>query len=513
MTHYDVIIVGSGIAALTVASELCEKMNILMITKTMKTSSNSHLAQGGIACAIHENDHSCLHYEDTLYAGRYHNKKEAVELLVQEGKEIISSLMDEGFPFDKDEQGNVDLGNEGAHSFRRILHAGGDATGRKMVEHFLKKITNRITINEYQFVCDVVVKDGRAVGIITKTADENIHVYTASHIILATGGCGQAYEWTSNHPNATGDGLAIAFRAGCRLIDMEFTQFHPTMLYINGTCRGLISEAVRGEGAVLIDETGQRFMSEIHPLGDLAPRDVVARAIYRKYRDGHQVYLDISEIQFFSERFPTIAEMCWQNRVNLSEKKIPVVPGMHFLMGGIETDLVGRTNIDRLYAVGELACTGVHGANRLASNSLLEGLVFGKRIAKFILDQWLSSQESFGDFHWNEHEKTEVPEKGEIRKILTKWVGIERTHGELAWAVSWLKRYVKYFPLNAISYSIEEIERINMITAGYLIAKGALLRKESRGGHFRIDYPGEKPEWLEKRIVQTNEQRIGAVET
>lgn len=509
MTHYDVIIVGSGIAALAAAKELCEKMNILIITKTNTTSSNSHLAQGGIACAIGEDDDLNFHYADTVKAGCRHNKNEAVKMLVTEGKNIISSLIEAGLPFDRDAHGNLLLGKEGAHSYSRIIHAGGDATGRHAVQFFLENLQGRVQILENQFVCDVVVKEGRAVGIVAKTEDEQLHFYSSSHVILATGGCGQIYDWTSNHPNATGDGLAMAFRAGCRLVDMEFTQFHPTMLSVNDKCNGLISEAVRGEGAILVDETGERFMAGTHPMRELAPRDVVARAIYRKRKKGLQVFLDISRIPFFRERFPTISQMCTEQGINLDKGMIPVSPGMHFLMGGIETDLVGRTNIAGLYAVGEAACTGAHGANRLASNSLLEGLVFGTRAAKFILKRKPGYKGKFEISNYHTVKKKKIPEKAEIRQVMTNWVGIERKGENLARAVAWFEQYVESHPVNSFLYTIDEIERINMLTAGYLIAKGALQRTESRGGHFRTDYPAERMEWEGKRIVLTNQQEAG----
>jgi len=513
MSHYDVIIVGSGIAALTVASELCEKMNILIITKGKKQNSNSSLAQGGIAAAVQEDDHWKLHYEDTLYAGNFHNIENAVQVLVENGANTIYELSKSGMEFDVNENGEFLLGREGAHQKDRIIHAGGDATGQRLIKHLLKKINEKVTVLEHHMAFDIEVEYNRAIGVWVKSKDNKTKFYTGTHIILATGGCGALYEVTSNSPLVTGDGLAMAYRAGCHLVDMEFTQFHPTMLYVNGVCRGLISEAVRGEGAILIDENGRRIMEGVHPLLELAPRDVVARAIQYERLQGHEIYLDITKIQHFSKRFPTITKLCQDNGIHLEKGKIPVAPGMHFLMGGIETDLLGRTSVEQLYVVGEAACTGVHGANRLASNSLLEGLVFGKRLANHL--KHLPSQTYHKPRKISIKQNTinfSLPTKDEIQKVMTSHVGITRSDEGLRKSINWFEQYINnstFFNINVNYFTINEMERLNMVTVGWIIARAASERKESRGGHYRIDFPHESELWRQKRIRISSMEFIG----
>lgn len=514
MSHYDVIIVGSGIAALTVASELCEKMNILIITKGKKQNSNSSMAQGGIAAAIQSDDHWKLHYEDTLYAGNFHNIENAVKVLVENGAQAIYDLKNGGMEFDVNENDEFLFGREGAHQKHRIIHAGGDATGQKLVEHLLTKINQNVTILEHHMALDIEVENNRAIGVWVKTKQNETMFYSGSHVILATGGCGALYEVTSNSLYVTGDGLAMAYRAGCNLVDMEFTQFHPTMLNVNGSCKGLISEAVRGEGAVLLDEEGRRIMDGVHPLLELAPRDVVARVIQYERLNGHEIYLDITNIKDFQKRFPTITKLCQNNGIDLVKGKIPVAPGMHFLMGGIETDLLGRTSVERLYAVGEVACTGVHGANRLASNSLLEGLVFGKRLANFLKNQPIYDVYSTKNLSINKKNDSNIslPLKKEIQKVMTTYVGITRSHEGLEYSINWFAQFMhhsSFFNINVNNFTIDEIELINMVTVGWLIAQAAIKRTESRGGHYRIDFPQENDLWRKKRINLSSMEFIG----
>lgn len=513
MTQYDVIIVGSGISALTVASQLCEKMNILMITKGLKQQSNSSLAQGGIAAAIGKGDHWKFHFEDTLYAGCFHNTEKAAKELVQSGEEVISSLQQNGMEFDVNDYGELLLGREGAHRKKRIIHAGGDATGKRLIEHFLTRLNERVTLLENHMVFDIEVVNNRAIGVWVKTKENEIIFYSGAHIILATGGCGALYEVTSNSSLMTGDGLAMAYRAGATLIDMEFIQFHPTMLYIDDACKGLISEAVRGEGAFLIDENGRRIMENAQPFMDLAPRDVVARVMQQEINHGHHIFLDISNIQQFRKRFPTITRLCEENGIDVEKGRIPVAPGMHFLMGGIETDLFGRTSIERLYAVGETACTGVHGANRLASNSLLEGLVFGKRLASYISEQPLDVMMTNAEKRFV-NEKITLPSKREIQEMMMTYVGITRSNEGLSFALHYFEQFLKtpsFFTINVNDFTIEDLECMNMITVGWLIAKAAFMRKESRGGHYRIDFPKENDRWKQKRIRLSIFEHVGVI--
>jgi L-aspartate oxidase len=385
MPNIDVLIIGSGIASLTVAAKLCKEKNVVIITKKKIRNSNSMLAQGGVAVAIAEDDHWKSHFDDTMNAGCYANREEMVELLVKEGQRTIQSLIKEGMAFDRDEEGNLLLGKEGAHRARRILHAGGDRTGAFLTEYMIKRVQEHATIIEDETVIDLIVRNKTCVGVITRTEEGNVQKYVAQHIVLATGGIGGIYRYTSNAQVITGDGLAMAYRAGCELEDLEFVQFHPTMLYVNGYACGLVSEAVRGEGAILVTSTGGRVMQGVHEMEDLAPRDIVSREIYQRLLQKERVFLDISMITHFEKRFPAITELCHRHDISVEEGLIPVVPGAHFHMGGIKTNQHGETSISRLYAVGEVACQGVHGANRLASNSLLEGLVYGSRLGELLL--------------------------------------------------------------------------------------------------------------------------------
>lgn len=511
MFQYDCIIVGSGIAALATAAEICEKMSVLVITKGSIRDSNSSLAQGGVAATISKRDHWKAHFEDTCYAGRFHNLPEAVELLVQQGKLDIEQLIQNGMTFDKDANGHIHLGMEGAHQQPRILHAGGDATGRKLIQFFIERVNKNVTIMEHTMVTDIHVVDNRALGVWISGENQQERYISGKHIVLATGGCGAIFDVTSNSPFVTGDGLAMAYRAGASLVDLEFTQFHPTLLYIEGTCKGLVSEAVRGEGAVLVDDEGRRIMKGVHPLEDLAPRDVVARTIQKVRADGREVYLDISMISQFSERFPTITKLVSNAGLSLDRKKIPVAPGMHFLMGGIRTDLFGRTSVERLYAVGEVACTGVHGANRLASNSLLEGLVFAKQLANVLRQPTRDSNEKFKENNTYVMKTLHLPKKMEIQQIMSRYVGIERDETGLRKALHFFEQYVNqtsFFQCNVKRFTKEEVELLNMVTVGWLITKAALKRTESRGGHFRTDYPNEVSHWLQKRIPSSLKQQL-----
>ena len=280
-------------------------------------------------------------------------------------------------------QGHVKLGLEGAHSEKRIVHGGGDSTGKTVID-FLKNHINHVTIMENTIVYDLMISQNRCIGVKGKGKDGNDVQILADHVVIATGGLGQIYSFTSSAETVAGDGIALAYRAGAELADMEFVQFHPTLLSAGGKGVGLVSEAVRGEGARLVTEDGTYFMEGVHPYKDLAPRHVVSQTIYNKLKEGHTVYLDISSLKDFESHFPTVSSICKENGIDIKTGMLPVVPGCHFLMGGIRTDLNGQTNIPGLYAIGEVACTGVHGANRLASNSLLEGLFFGNRLASFI---------------------------------------------------------------------------------------------------------------------------------
>ncbi|MDZ5710734.1 L-aspartate oxidase [Jeotgalibacillus haloalkalitolerans] len=497
----DVLIVGSGVAALQLAAELSTEHNVKILTKFGVKHSNSSLAQGGIAAAIGTGDKSAYHVTDTLEAGRFHNDECTVRAIVQEGPGLIHPFS--GI-FDRDQDGRLQLGLEGAHSRHRIVHSGGDATGKNLVAHLLSQMNPNVTVEENMFSYELLMNQdkSRCIGVKAKDSHDSVREFYGRHIVLATGGCGQLYSFTSNAETATGDGIAMAYLAGAEVADMEFIQFHPTLLHINGVTKGLISEAVRGEGAVLVNEDGLPVMKGVHPLGDLAPRHIVSQTIFQWIEKGQQVYLDISGISHFSERFPSISAMCELNGVQISAGRIPVAPGSHFLMGGIKTDLTGRTSIDGLYAIGEVACTGFHGANRLASNSLLEGLYQGKRLA-----QWISANP--GPVPQQERleidqtvRKAPLPETRLLKERMMKRVGIVRSKRLLEEQKDWLNQ----FRLKEISglddYSIRELTTILMGVTAELITEAALSHTESRGGHFRSDFPLENPQWTGTTLIQ-----------
>ncbi|WP_082341135.1 L-aspartate oxidase [Sporosarcina globispora] len=505
----DVLIIGSGIAALQLANKLRQDLNVIILTKSNIKNGNSYMAQGGIAAALGINDHPSKHYMDTIEAGRFHNDSEAVLALTSEAPSLIKDLKQAGCLFDLDSEGSIALGREGAHSENRIVHGGGDSTGKTVIDFMLSKKNDNVRIIENVYVIELLVNeaDGRCRGVKGKDSYGKIHRFFSPHVVLATGGCGQLYEYTSNAGTVTGDGIALAYRAGAEIADMEFIQFHPTLLYKDGKTLGLISEAVRGEGGRLITEDGKPVMKGLHPQGDLAPRHVVSQAIYHFLNKGKTVFLDISPINNFKSRFPTITEICEQNGVDLTLGKIPVSPGSHFLMGGIKTDLWGRTSIPGLYAIGEAACTGIHGANRLASNSLLEGLFFGKKLSELFNEQ--PPCETANDLHIPEFEgrrptKECLPSIGEIKRRMMKNAGIIKTKEGLSAQLAWLKGFgaEEWIKANLDDLSHDEATRAFMLITAYLITDSALRRTESRGGHFRQDYPFEKHEWLGKKIIQ-----------
>jgi len=481
MPKAEVVIIGSGIAALMAADEICDKKNVIVFTKGTINECNSMIAQGGVAAAVSQGDTWQQHYEDTLVAGCYVNNKNAVMELVKNGPKSIEIMLEKGMKFDCDENGMVQLGKEGAHGHRRILHAGGDATGKHLIETLLNRLKGRAKIIENEAAVDFLLKDGRCVGVAVIDERNKLKKYYAHSTILATGGIGSLYQFSSNVHTATGDGIAMAYRAGCELADLEFVQFHPTLLYLNGSCHGLISEAVRGEGAFLVTSSGKRVMQGLHPMEDLAPRDIVSRAIFNEMKNGEDVYLDISTVKNFSKRFPTIYENLIRNGLDLDHPLIPIVPGAHFHMGGVKTNENGETSIKQLFAIGEVACTGVHGANRLASNSLLEGMVFGERVAQYLLN--LDNNEEEIEVVYELPSSRKLPAKEEIQEIMMKKVGIIRTEKELQDAINWFKFQLSNDKTTE-DLTVDLLVRWNMLTVGSLIAQAALNRKESVGSHF-----------------------------
>lgn len=500
----NVIIIGSGIAALQLAKKLHRDLNVIIFTKAKVTTSNSYLAQGGIAVALSAHDDPFKHYQDTLEAGRYHNNEEAVAQMTKEAPVLIKELIADGAPFDRDESGQIKLGLEGAHCEKRIIHGGGDATGKTVVD-FLQTQTQDIKIIENMTVYDLLVHENRCVGVKVKNQDGKTMSVFAAHIVIATGGIGQIYSFTSSAETVTGDGIALAYRAGAELADMEFVQFHPTLLLADGKGVGLVSEAVRGEGARLVTDDGTYIMEGVHPYKDLAPRHVVSQTIYQMMKQGKSVYLDITPIKHFELQFPTVASLCKENGIDIHAGKIPVVPGCHFLMGGIRTDLNGQTSIPGLYAIGEVACTGVHGANRLASNSLLEGLYFGKKLA----DTINGAPKTNNFLNIKEKRKKqiisydELPDISTLKKSMMDRTGISRNQESLERQLKFLENFNVHHWIESDldDLSFEDLNKVFMLISSWLVTKAALKRTESRGGHFRVDFPNEDKKWEQQQII------------
>lgn len=504
MRYYDVIIAGSGIAAYAVARQLSADLKIAIITKNKIKYSNSMLAQGGVAAVFSEEDHWKHHEHDTMQAGDGHCDKAAVSYLTQQGPGVLKALISEGMNFDCDASSGYLLGMEGAHSHRRILHAGGDATGKKLTSFLHKNTGENIKQIEFHSVVELLVEDGRCIGINVLDNNGSLSSIFGSHVILATGGCGNLYACTSNVETANGEGLSLAYYAGAKLADLEFVQFHPTVMASRKHAGRLISEAVRGEGALLVTEDGERIMKTVHPLEDLAPRDVVAREVFRRILKGDKIYLSIKHVKEFTKKFPTITAFCRAEKVNLATGLIPVMPGAHFHMGGILIDGAGQTSLPGLYAVGEAACSGVHGANRLASNSLLEGLVYGKSLADFINHQpVIRPVAAINESKMSGKKLAPTLTIEKIRKLMLTHAGIERSMEKLKKLLDLLKKQLEGVDGNNLSaYGREDLTFIHQATAAYLIAKSAYERKESRGAHFCIDYPEKKEEWAGVRIIQ-----------
>lgn len=498
---FDFIIVGGGIAGLRAAIELAPAGRVLILTKADATESNTGYAQGGIAAAIAANDSPARHAADTIQAGDGLCDEAAVGVLVEEGPAGVRDLIGWGARFDRDATGEIMLGLEAAHSVRRILHAG-DATGREIGRALWEQVVTLPSVStiNHALVTDLAVEGGRMSGVRFFDPHGVRRSAHAPAILLATGGAGQVFSQTTNPAVATGDGIALAWHAGARLADLEFVQFHPTALQLAGAPRFLISEALRGEGARLLNSRGEAFMSRYHADGDLAPRDVVARGIVRESEaTGGGVFLTLAHLDSaqMRRRFPTIAAMCRQVGIDIARDLIPVGPAAHYLMGGIDTDEWGRTSLTGLFAAGETACTGVHGANRLASNSLLEGLVFGARAAMAMQRPFapaiLKADRVTGPVPAFSDSATAAGpmDVDDIRDVMWLGAGLFRTHQGLAEAVARLE--AAYAPARAEmegrAAEPSAWRRFNLLTVARLIARAALRREESRGGHFRQDFP------------------------
>jgi L-aspartate oxidase len=495
----DFVVVGAGIAGLRAAIELASAGRVLVLAKLEYTESATQYAQGGIAAALSDEDEISLHFQDTINAGDGIVNPEAAHVLVEEGPERIEELIAWGTQFDR--QGSkLAFTREGAHSRDRILHAHGDSTGQEIGRalYFKAKSLKNISICEFEFATDLLVDDGRVVGLTLLDQSAEMHPVRAAAVLLATGGLGHVYKETTNPSVATGDGVAMAYRAGAVISDMEFVQFHPTALYVKGAPRFLLSEALRGEGAVLRNDTMTRFMPKYHPMAELAPRDVVARAIAHELEVSRSkdpvVYLDLTHknTEHIRQRFPRIYDTCLKYNVDISEEMIPVRPAVHYAMGGVKTDLDGRTSLPGLYAAGEVACTGVHGANRLASNSLLEGLVFGARAARTIAEeselapaQPKKSAEKKKSIAVSDSKPAEAIIR-QLQEIMWRDAGIVRSAETLKRGIEELQKVEPSLPKD---HCRRCFEARNIWQTGLLIAKSALARLESRGAHYRLDYP------------------------
>lgn len=548
----DFLVVGSGIGGLFAALKASDYGLVTVLTKQAVSDTNTSLAQGGIAVAMDDQDSPHLHWEDTLAAGAGLCEEEVVRVLVNEGPARVGELIRMGACFDREGE-NILFAREGAHSRPRVIHAR-DATGyeiqRTLVEQC--RLTPEITVCENCQVVDLLVgANGRCMGVLARQQNSSRPVaYLARIVVIATGGAGQLFRYTTNPPVATGDGIAAAYRAGAQLMDMEFVQFHPTALAVPQAPPLLISEAVRGEGGVLVNDQGERFMFHYHPQGELAPRDVVARAIWQELNEGKQVYLDMTHLgrERLQRRFPNIFKRCAEWGIDVASQPVPVAPAAHYTMGGIRTDSWGRSSIPGLFSCGEAACNGVHGANRLASNSLLDGLVFGDRIIRACREEWretprwskrhllamkdwlrsmpvspfsLPLQQKLCLFSWSSTEgyrlldlpfKWEGAGKAEetaedieklaagsiedlvfyLQTLMWEEVGLVRYEAGLKRCLQLLFQLEELVARRLEEGKVLEgrlMELANMIQVGQLVALAALARKESRGAHYRADFP------------------------
>ena len=495
VSRSDVLVVGTGAAGLTAALG-CQPLRVTVLTKArLGTGGSSPWAQGGVAAAVGRDDAPALHAADTLAAGAGLNDPHVVDILTSEGPARVQALLALGAHFDHDDSGALSLGREAAHSRRRILHAR-DATGAEIVRTLVAAVRQapEIRVVDRAFALDLVLEGERVTGLLAEHEDGRRVLHLAPAVVLATGGLGRLYLHTTNPVEATGDGLAMAARAGARLVDLEFVQFHPTALATGADPMPLLTEALRGEGAVLIDDQGRRFMTDEHPDRELAPRDVVARAIWRRWMAGQRVFLDARATvgDRFPEQFPTVFHLCQEHGLDPRTEPIPVAPAAHYHMGGIAVDERGRTSLAGLWACGEVAATGAHGANRLASNSLLEALVFGARVAED-LQAGLPSGRTAGERRIaGSPPRAEGPGDAEftraVRRLMWEKVGVVRDEKGLTFAVDELRRLADRHP-EAVG------ESRNLLALGRLVASAALERRESRGGHYRSDFPEADPAW------------------
>ena len=502
--YTDFLIIGSGVAGLRAAIELSRHGSVMVVTKDMPTESSTEYAQGGVAVALSDEDEVGIHFKDTIRAGAGLCKEEAVAVLVEEGPRRILELIEWGAEFDKEES-KLSFTREGAHSRRRILHARGDSTGKEMERALMNKAKAMPGIRGSRFstAVDLVIKNSVCKGAAVLRGADVITI-NAKATVLATGGAGQIFSRTTNPSVATGDGIAMSLRAGAVLEDIEFVQFHPTALYIATAPQFLLSEARRGEGALLKDVNGTYFMKDYHPDAELAARDIVSRAIISqiaKTKSSH-VYLDLKHLDggFVKKRFPRIYETCLKYDLDITREPIPVSPAAHYMMGGVKTDLDGMTNIPGLFAAGEVACTGVHGANRLASNSLLEGLVYGYRAgvaaARYsaLLEPFRPQKRNMEAPNVSKSDSVNLTEiRTCMRRTMWKNVGIIRSEESLNAARATLMGLSGILEMDFTTR--EGLEAKNMLATALSITEASLYRKGSVGAHYRTDYPQKEGQW------------------
>ncbi|MBI5100183.1 MAG: L-aspartate oxidase [Nitrospirae bacterium] len=503
----DFLVIGGGVAGLRAAIELAPKGSVLVLTKDKPTESSTEYAQGGIAVALSDEDEVGIHYDDTIKAGDGLCREDAVRILVEEGPGLILELISWGAEFDK-EGSKLSFTMEAAHSRKRILHSRGDATGKEIERVLINKARSFPSISrfDFAFTLDLILENDRCVGATVLRHDTVFNIF-AKAVILATGGAGQVFSRTTNPMIATGDGIAIACRAGALISDMEFIQFHPTTLYFPAAPPFLLSEAMRGEGAVLKNTQRKRFMPEYHEMSELAPRDAVTRAIVSEMvkTNSRHVYLDLTHLdkEFTKKRFPLIYATCLQYNIDITEDLIPVSPAAHYIMGGVYTNIYGETSIKGLFAAGEVASTGVHGANRLASNSLLEGLVYGARTGKqaahYIDKENIdiagieSYPEGFSDKASSMSALDVEKTRSTLRQVMWNKVGIIRCGESLSIAKKWLDK--KNAILDMSFQNRRGFELKNMLTVAQLITDAALARKGSVGAHYRSDCKSKGDNW------------------
>lgn len=522
----DFLVIGTGIAGLSYALKVADQGSVALITKRDIDITATQLAQGGIAAVSSEEDSFSSHVEDTMVAGAYLPHPDIVELVVEAGPKAVQDLIDWGVQFSRNEENQYDLTREGGHSHRRILHAK-DATGREIERALVAAAQQHpnITLYQHHIAVDLITESkvrqkprdrNRCLGAyILDIKNNKVVAFGAHFTVLATGGAGKVYLYTCNPDIATGDGVAIGWRGGADVANMEFMQFHPTTLYHPNAKSFLISEAVRGEGAILRRSDGYAFMPGYHPLKDLAPRDIVARAIdseMKKHGDDC-AFLDIThrDAAYIRDRFPTIYQTCLEYGIDMTREPIPVVPAAHYLCGGLKTDSNGETNIHNLFAIGEVACTGLHGANRLASNSLLEGIVFAKRAAQVSLQRFNESQPPYPAIvPWDPAGATDSDEEvvvahnwDEIRRCMWNYVGIVRSNKRLHRAMSRIRliqeEIIEYYWNFYVTADLIELR--NIATVAELIVQSALSRHESRGLHYTIDYLDTNDNFLHDTVI------------